>query len=88
MGKCRYIIANLLMCAKPHVAKLTFAEVFENAIGPIAVRIPVFKSLFACDDDCHWVIRRRYDPSLLLADKARMNVDPSKHSARSGSRMY
>jgi hypothetical protein len=63
--------------AKPHVAKLAFAEVFENAISPVAVRIPVFKSLFACDDDYHRVIRRRYDPSLLLAAKARMNVDPS-----------
>jgi hypothetical protein len=43
--------------AKPHVADLAFAEVFENAISPVAVR--------------------RYDPSLLLAAKARMNVDPS-----------
>jgi hypothetical protein len=63
--------------AKPHVANLAFAEVFENAVSPVAVRIPVFKSLFARDDDYHRVLRRRYDPSLLLAAKVRMNVDPS-----------
>src|SRR3954468_17981273 len=62
---------------KPHIAKLAFAEVFENAISPVAVRIPVFKSLLACDDDYHQVLCRRYDPSLLLAAEARMNVAPS-----------
>jgi hypothetical protein len=62
--------------AKPHVADLAFAEVFENAVRPIAVRIPVFKSLFACDDNYHRVSRRRYDSSLLLATKARVNVNP------------
>jgi hypothetical protein len=63
--------------AKTHVANLTFAKVFEHAVSPVAVRIPVFKSLFACDDDHHRVLRGRYDPSLLLAAKARMNVGPS-----------
>ena len=39
--------------AKPHIANLAFAEVFENAVSPVAVRIPMFKSLFACDDNYH-----------------------------------
>jgi hypothetical protein len=62
--------------AKPHIANLVFAEVFENAVSPVAVRIPMFKSLFACDDNYDRVLRRRYDSSLLLATKARVNVDP------------
>jgi hypothetical protein len=63
--------------AKSHVANLAFAKVFENPVTPVAVRIPMFESLFACDDNYHRVLRRCYDPSLLLAAKARVNVDPS-----------
>jgi hypothetical protein len=53
--------------AKAHVADLTFPEVFENAVSAVAVRIPMFQSLFARDDNNQRVLRRRYDPSLLLA---------------------
>jgi hypothetical protein len=62
--------------AKPHVANLAFAKIFENAIGAIAVRISVLKSLFARDDNDQRMLGRCYNPSLLLPAKARMNVDP------------
>src|SRR5262245_2468471 len=62
--------------AKAHVADLTFPEVFENTVSAVAVRIPMLKSLFACDDNYQRVLRRGYDTSLLLPAKARMNVEP------------
>jgi hypothetical protein len=37
----------------------------------------MFESLFARDDDHQGVLRRRYDPSLLLPAKARVNIAPS-----------
>ena len=81
-GKATSLSPGLNACngsvasAKPHVADLAFAEVFENAVRPIAVRIPVFKSLFACDDNHHRMLRRRYDPSLSLSIEAGVNVEP------------
>src|SRR5262249_31781057 len=60
--------------AKPHVANLTFAKVFEHAVGPITVCISMFKPLFACDDNHYRMLRRRYDPPLLLSAKARVNI--------------
>jgi hypothetical protein len=56
---------------------VAFTKVFENPVTAVAVRITMFESLFACDDNYHRVLRRRYDPSLLLAAKACVNVDPS-----------
>ena len=68
--------------AKAHVADLTFPEVFENAVSAVAVRIPMFKPLVACDNDYQRMLRRRNDPSLLLAAKARVNIAPSIDAAR------
>src|SRR5215813_11684725 len=61
---------------KPHITHLAFTEIFEHAIGPVTVRISMFQSLFACDDNHQRMLRRRYDPALLLPTKARMNVGP------------
>ena len=62
--------------AKAHVADLTLPEVFENAISAVVVRIPMLKSLFACDDNYQRVLCRGYDTSLLLPAEARMNIEP------------
>src|SRR5262245_2758081 len=62
--------------AQAHIADLTFSEVFENTVSAAAVRIPMLKALFACDDNYQRVLRRGYDTSLLLPAKARMNVEP------------
>src|SRR5262245_35241891 len=62
--------------AKAHVADLAFAEVFEDAVSPIAVGVPMLESFFACDDDYQWVLCRRNNSSLLLSAKARVNVEP------------
>jgi hypothetical protein len=46
-----------------------------STVSPVAIRIPVFQSLFACDDDYQRVLCGRYDPSLVLSAKARVNID-------------
>src|SRR6476620_3497746 len=60
--------------AKTHVANLAFAKVFEHAVGPITIGISMFKPLFACDDNHQRMLRRRYDSTLLLSAKARVNI--------------
>jgi len=55
---------------------LPFTEIFEHAIGAVTVSISVLKSLFACDDNHHRMLRRRYDPSLSLSIEAGVNVEP------------
>lgn len=41
----------------------------DSVIGPVTVRISVFKTLLAGDDDQQRMLRRRYDSTLLLAAK-------------------
>src|SRR5262245_44845759 len=56
--------------AQAHITDLTFSEVFENTVSAVAVRIPMLKALFACDDNYQRVLRRGYNTSLLLPAKA------------------
>jgi hypothetical protein len=68
--------------AKAHVADLAFPEVLENTVRPVSVRVSVLESLFARYDDHQGVFGRRYDSSLLLPAKARVNIEPPiVHSA-------
>jgi hypothetical protein len=61
---------------EPHITHLAFTEIFEYAIGAVTVSISVLKSLFACDDNHHRMLRRRYDAALLLSTEAGVNVEP------------
>jgi hypothetical protein len=61
---------------KAHIANLTLAEILENAIGAVTIRISVFEAFFTCDNNNQRMIRGSYDTALLLPAIAAVNIEP------------
>jgi hypothetical protein len=66
-----------------HVSYLTFAEVFEGAVGQPSIRVTMRQSLFTRDDDHKWEASRGYNPALLLPAEPRVDVAASVVDATS-----
>jgi hypothetical protein len=59
---------------EPHVADLPLAEIFKHSVGSVTVGVPVLKSFFACNYDDQRMLCGRYDTTLLLPTKARVDI--------------